>query len=218
MAGMPMCMVCYNQFHPIDRPAKIIDCGHTVCSDCALNLFLNKMPCPSKCNTVPLVRPRFTRTIPLSIVPTTRQEDRIAVAQAIKAVNDELHRLELLAEENAARLKTLGHRVTNQLSTLTRFSAAYRLAQADQKDELMKFKDIEYALRVETEREKALLEELAASQFKLLAVSPTRHSLGADSRGALELLDGMSQNIRGVKRSHEESLEAERPSKRRRIA
>ncbi|KAJ2921439.1 hypothetical protein H1R20_g15652, partial [Candolleomyces eurysporus] len=218
MFPIPTCAVCYHQVHPVKRPAKRIVCGHLFCTDCLTKLILRKQPCPFKCRSGTLLRFRDTRTVPFSIVPTTERDDRAAVAHVIKAVADELQHLESSAEEKARRLNTLSRRVANQLSTLARFASGYRDRLANQKNELMIFRDIERHLQVEVGREKTLLEELTAAQHKLLKASQNCGSASADSCEALDLLTDLSCGIRGVKRSREGFSEHERPSKRRRIA
>ena len=95
----------------------------------------------------------------------------------IKAVADELRLLESSKEENATRLKVLGGRVANQLSTLSRFTTTYRIRLADQKDELMKLRDIERHLQVETAREKDLLRELTEAQHKVRTLRNVLHAV-----------------------------------------
>ncbi|RXW18464.1 hypothetical protein EST38_g7389 [Candolleomyces aberdarensis] len=186
MSSIPTCGVCYTEVHPVDKPAKRIVCGHVFCTECITRLIFQMRPCPLKCRSGARLRFRDTRTLHFSIVPTTERDDRKAVADVVKAVASELQHLESSAEENSKRIKTLGHRVTNQLSTLSRFSPIHRSGLANQKDVMQKIWNAERLLQAEVEREKTLLGELEAAQQKFLELS---QACGSVKYGPSESLD-----------------------------
>ncbi|KAJ2921672.1 hypothetical protein H1R20_g15416, partial [Candolleomyces eurysporus] len=221
MFSIPSCGVCFHQFHPVIKPAKRITCGHVFCTECITQLVLRMEPCPLKCRSGVRLRFRDTRTLPFSVVPTSERDDCTAVADVVKAVASELQHLETSADENSKRVKILGSRITNQLSTLARFASSHRKGLANQKAALQKVYDAERLLQAEVDREQVLLAELAKAQQKFSEVSQACGSVDPDSStgSALDVLAEISCGIRGVKRSREGLFELdERPSKRARFA
>ncbi|KAJ3521679.1 hypothetical protein NMY22_g12214 [Coprinellus aureogranulatus] len=134
-------------------------------------LFRNNLSCPARCRDSAVVRRRDVRTLAVSVVPTTVDDDELAVLRVLDARLRERKELISLTSTNARLLEEVAQRVSVQLSSLSRLSASFCRARQEYDQTVKTLQETELRLKDAIAKNSALIEELLMAQKKLREVS-----------------------------------------------
>ncbi|KAF6751289.1 hypothetical protein DFP72DRAFT_495850 [Ephemerocybe angulata] len=218
-SGPPVCPICIGDFDPVERPPKIITCGHVYCSSCLDKEIQYRRPCAFRCRGCVRLQHRDARYLSMSIVVTTPDEDQLAVISVKKAHLVARTELQQIEENRSRRIRALSFLISNQLGSLSRLSTATGIAVEAQEEAVATLRDAQETLSSEIEREEDLIQDFNAIKEKLEALHVRQAELSP--RRSMRRRGSGSPALpvpRGVKRTNAEVSEggSDQPAKRMR--